>query len=75
MTTINTITMEDDYKYIPKNEKAGVYYVTKTHTINTFEFGQDGNEYPDVLSAHAAMQEYVDNRADKNKLSVQYISR
>ncbi len=70
-----TITMNDDFELIPENEKAGVYYVSKTNTINTFEFGQEGNEYKDAKSAHAAMQEYVNNRADKNKLTVQYISR
>lgn len=70
-----TITMEDDYSYIPKDDKAGVYYVSKTNTINTFEFGQDGNEYSSVEEAHKAMQDYIDSRADKNKLRVQYINR
>ena len=59
----------------PLDQLAGVYYVMKKRTVARFEFGQPDSPHSDITSAHNALTEFLANRKDADKLSVQLLNR
>jgi hypothetical protein len=47
----------------------GVYSVYKKNRLTEFRFGK-GHQYPDCKTAHKALQQWLNDRKDANKLTV-----
>jgi hypothetical protein len=67
------ILSSDDRNEIPDFE-SGVYYVTKSRTLATFEFGKS-KEFKTAQEASVAMKTFLSKRKDAERLIVQVIER